>query len=228
MHPVDQELERSLPLYLDCLGDGSRHVRKASVQLLSAILAYKYPLVKPHLQPILPRLYEQTQKNAELVRVLDFGPFKHRIDDGIELRKAAFECMNQLLEFAFSSLNLTLFLNVLEAGLADIDDIKLLCYPMVIKLTNLAPSEVVSEIQKIVDPLQKTLSKTISKDAVKHEHERHQELVLSCLRVVDALNLIPGLAAQQQFKRMMDQCVFRGDMKMLFQKVQQERSALDE
>ena len=50
------------------------------------------------LPELLPMLYEQTKKRPELVHQVDLGPFKHTVDDGLELRKAAFECMDTLLD----------------------------------------------------------------------------------------------------------------------------------
>ena len=48
---------------------------------------------------------------------MDLGPFKHKIDDGLELRKAAFECMDVLLERCKDCINMGQFITHLEQGL---------------------------------------------------------------------------------------------------------------
>ena len=45
------------------------------------------------------------------------GPFKHTVDDGLDLRKAAFECMYTLLDTCLDKLDLFEFLNHVEDGL---------------------------------------------------------------------------------------------------------------
>ncbi len=56
------------------------------------------------------------------------GPFKHTVDDGLDLRKAAFECMYTLLETCLDRLDIFEFLNHVEDGLKDHYDIKVQCY----------------------------------------------------------------------------------------------------
>ena len=166
------------------------------MQLLSSALAHKYRLVQECLEDILPKLYDQTEKRQELIRVLDFGPFKHRIDDGIELRKATFECMTLLLDVALPRVNIQEFLPHLQRGLADENDIKLLCYPMLIKLCSVAEGEVLSCIDKIVEPLQKALTKVVPSDAVKHEvgHTLRLFLTLNAFRAPCAERTAPGIS----------------------------------
>lgn len=60
----------------------------------------------------------------ELIRQVEMGPFKHTVDDGLDLRKAAFECMYTLLETCLDRLDVFEFLNHVEAGLRDHYDIK--------------------------------------------------------------------------------------------------------
>lgn len=64
-----------------------RHVRKAAVHSLSTLAHHKPRLLAGQLPPLLPKLYTQTVVDESLIRVVDLGPFKHRIDDGLELRK---------------------------------------------------------------------------------------------------------------------------------------------
>ncbi len=58
------------------------------------------------------------------------GPFKHTVDDGLDLRKAAFECMYTLLETCLDRLDSFEFLNHVEDGLKDHYDIKVKPRPL--------------------------------------------------------------------------------------------------
>lgn len=54
----------------------------------------------------------------ELIRTVDLGPFKHTVDDGLELRKAAFECVDTLLDNCLDQLNPSSFIvPYLKSGL---------------------------------------------------------------------------------------------------------------
>lgn len=92
-----------------------------------------------------------------------------QVDDGLDLRQAAFECMDLLLDACPKQLDTSEFTQHLLDGLADEPVIRLLSHPMLSKLCAMAETEVVSKLDKFVEPLQKTLSEKMKNDAVKHE-----------------------------------------------------------
>ncbi|VDL66138.1 unnamed protein product [Nippostrongylus brasiliensis] len=84
----------------------------------------------------------------ELIREVEMGPFKHQVDDGLDLRKSAFECMYTLLESCLEKLEIFEFINYVENGLRDMHhDIRLLSYLMLMKLALLCPNQLVQRLR---------------------------------------------------------------------------------
>jgi len=44
-------------------------------------------LIRDCISDLLPLLYEQTHINTALIHIVEMGPFKHQVDDGLEIRK---------------------------------------------------------------------------------------------------------------------------------------------
>ena len=89
---------------------------------------------------LIQHLYNETKVRKELIREVEMGPFKHTVDDGLDLRKAAFECMYTLLDSCLDRIDIFEFLNHVEEGLKDHYDIKMLTYLMLVRLSNLCPN----------------------------------------------------------------------------------------
>lgn len=70
------------------------------------------------------------------------GPFKHTVDDGLDIRKAAFECMYTLLEQGLERVDVMQFLEHVQAGLKDLYEIKIIAYLMTARLATLCPNAV--------------------------------------------------------------------------------------
>lgn len=99
---VSSSLQDSLEAPLKLLRNVSRTStlpeRKGFVQLLHALLQRR-PLVIPllHRAPLLTALTAELEIDMTLVMEVDLGPFKHRVDSGLELRKLAFDATASLL-----------------------------------------------------------------------------------------------------------------------------------
>ena len=200
-HPIDAALSARMAGFLALIGDPDRHVRKAAVQALSGAAHHKPVLVVSDLEAALPLLFKQAEVDPALVRVVDLGPFKHKIDDGLELRKAAFECMDVLLDAAPGAVDYPAFVARLESGLRDHVDVKLPCQLLLAKLAAAAPPHAAAGLDRFLGPLDATITAKVKSDAVKQEVDRNDELVRSALRAVAALGRVPGAADHASYKQ---------------------------
>ena len=87
------------------------------MQLLGITANNKVDLVRDYLPQLLPQLYQQTVVDQSLIRTVDLGPFKHTQDDGLSLRKAAFESLEFLLDNAPETLQFSEFVSYLQNGI---------------------------------------------------------------------------------------------------------------
>ena len=64
---------------------------------LNAAARNKPQLIRDHLPVLLPILYKETLVNTSLIRTVQMGPWTHKVDDGLEARKTAYETMYTLV-----------------------------------------------------------------------------------------------------------------------------------
>ncbi|RMZ95389.1 cullin-associated NEDD8-dissociated [Brachionus plicatilis] len=132
-------------------------------------------------------LYNETKVRKELIREVEMGPFKHTVDDGLDLRKAAFETMYTLLDSCLDRIDIFEFLNHVEDGLKDHYDIKMLTYLMLVRLSSLCSNALMQRLDRLIEPLVNTCLQKVKSNAVKQEYEKTDELKRSALRAFMAL-----------------------------------------
>ncbi|KAH7666412.1 CAND1 protein, partial [Aphelenchoides avenae] len=107
--------------------------------------------IRDCLGSLLPALYAETDVKKELVHEVEMGPFKHIVDDGLDLRKAAFECMYTLAEHCLDRIDVFQYMDHVESGLKDQHDIKLLTFLMLSRLAATCGLQVAQRIDRFCD-----------------------------------------------------------------------------
>ncbi|XP_040569539.1 cullin-associated NEDD8-dissociated protein 1 [Lepeophtheirus salmonis] len=222
--PIDNLLRNNIGDFLRCLEDSDLNVRRVALVAFNSAAHNKPSLIRDLLKTFLPQLYNETQKRKELIREVEMGPFKHEVDDGLDLRKAAFECMYTLLDNCVDRLDIFEFLSHVQDGLKDHYDIKMLTYLMVARVAELCPAAVLQKLDKLVDPLKTTVTTKVKANSVKQEYEKQDELKRSAMRAVAALMGIPGANKHPILNEFITQIRNTPDLANLFDSIQKDNS----
>ncbi|KAH8148486.1 uncharacterized protein LAJ45_07589 [Morchella importuna] len=162
--------------------------RRLALTALNSAAHNKPHLIMPHLERLLPLVYRESFIKPELVREVMMGPFKHKVDDGLEVRKSAYETLYALLETSFAGIDVRTYFDRVIVGLQDEHDIRALCNLMLTKLIHLAREETLCRLDSISDCFRTTLSTKPKENAVKQEIEKHHESIRSTMRATLTLN----------------------------------------
>lgn len=83
-------LQAILPTMLTTmLNDSDLENARLALTTLNSAVNNKPHLILPYLGQLLPPVMRESVIKPELIREVQMGPFKHKVDDGLELRKAS-------------------------------------------------------------------------------------------------------------------------------------------
>ncbi|KXT15850.1 hypothetical protein AC579_10406 [Pseudocercospora musae] len=192
-----------IPLLSTMLTDADLDNQRLSLTTFNGALYNKPDLVLPHLGELLPFAMQATVIRPELIREVSMGPFKHKIDDGLEIRKSAYETLYALLDSPASRqrLDIPAYYDRIVAGIADEHEIKILCALVLIKLIPIAQFETARRLEPLTQQFRTVLGFKPKDNAVKQELEKIAEQQKAVVKVSVALNKSPNLASEVESSR---------------------------
>ncbi|ELU01651.1 hypothetical protein CAPTEDRAFT_19001 [Capitella teleta] len=223
---VDPLLRQSMGHFLEALHDQDLNVRRVALVAFNSAAHNKPSLIRDLLQTTLTHLYSETKVRKELIREVEMGPFKHTVDDGLDIRKAAFECMYTLLDSCLDRIDIFDFLRHVEDGLHDHYDIKMLTYLMLVRLAHLSPNAVLQRFEFIIEPLRQTCTTKVKANSVKQEFEKQDELKRSAMRAVAALLHIPDADKSPPMNDFLSQIKSNPDLCAMFEGIQKDAATV--
>jgi len=173
---------------LACLGDEAHLVRKAAVQALPALCGSLAgaELLRPHAASILQQVEANCQQDKQLVREVDLGPFKHKVDDGLPLRKFAYAAVSGLM-LAFPSLCTPAVVDLVLLALSDHEDVQAAACGVLVELVKTRPPAVLSRLQDLVEPFDRAVQKHVKQIAQKQQVPKAEDTLRLYARTLIAV-----------------------------------------
>ncbi|GAA96313.1 uncharacterized protein L969DRAFT_76369 [Mixia osmundae IAM 14324] len=187
------------------LSDNDLEVRKYILVTLASLAHHKPAILRQIISEIQAQIYERSKIDTGLIRHVEMGPFKMKVDEGLECRKAAFDCMYSSLDACLSRLDLQALMSRLIEGMSDEIEIRALTFLMLTRLANEVPSIVVRRLDETAPAWTLILQEKAKESAVKQELDRLDASQKSALRALASLSRISSAATTPKFQQVVDQ-----------------------
>ncbi|TIA85191.1 hypothetical protein E3P99_04057 [Wallemia hederae] len=179
------QLDDLFSTFTALLSLGDLEITRLVLSTVNSAARHKAQLVN---ESIVANLLTQTTVNTALIRQITLGPFKETIDDGLAIRKTAYECLYTISNHCCELVSAADLLEQVKKGLADVDEIKILSYLILNRMVVVNEELVYESLDDILPYLQKTLQHKPKDNATKMEHERNTELQSSACRTLATLH----------------------------------------
>ncbi|KAL8933048.1 MAG: hypothetical protein Q9211_005993, partial [Gyalolechia sp. 1 TL-2023] len=185
-----------IPMLNRMLNDNDLENRRLALGVLNSATHNKSDMILPNLKDLVPLVMKESTVKPELIREVQMGPFKHKVDDGLDIRKSAYETLYTLMEAAYSRISPVDLFDRILAGLGDEHEIKVLSNLMLTKLVHVDPEETGRHLDAIAERYRSILTFKPKENAVKQEVEKLNEANKGVLKVTHLFqNVLPSNAS---------------------------------
>jgi len=190
---------------LACLSDEELQVRKAALHSVNVVClsATCNEIFLAHTDFIFERIKEDSKQNTALIREVDLGPFKHKVDDGLPLRKFAYTVCTSLLSAYPEQIASPALIDLVLQGLADNEDVQVICCQLLQDLCSwsFALFRIIGRIGDLVEPFDRCIMRCIKQVQAKQQVGRAMDMLRLYART---LKVVEPIAEANQHKVFVD------------------------
>jgi len=144
------QTQQSLPSTIidtlfSCLNTETEILPRRSLMLcFNTISNTKGELLHSRINDLIDHVYPYCKTNEALIKQFELGPFKHKVDHGLPLRKACFHVMDSLQKVFSHRLDITQYCDHLKFGFNDgNEDVQIMAYGILGQLADNSPQQLV-------------------------------------------------------------------------------------
>ncbi|EAL48820.1 transcription enhancer protein, putative [Entamoeba histolytica HM-1:IMSS-B] len=193
-----------IPLVVSRLGDKTPAIKCALFAVISYLLNHAQKEIYPYLNSILENVIAQTAVDQTYILVAKFGNCKHISDNGLDARKAVYDCLNVLIDNFLNDLDYKKIATTVLNGIVNDNDhdIKLLCFNLLTKMVILNPDPMVENIEDFVPEMRKLISSSLDEKNKDVDPPKQQELSKAVCRFIAKISAHPLANVSVQFEKL--------------------------
>ncbi|KAJ2787170.1 SCF complex assembly [Coemansia interrupta] len=180
----EEQIRLVLPSVLSNISDSDINIRRLSLLAMYTIIQTRPALIKDIVGAIQPSLFKQTIVDKSLIREIQMGPYKRQVDDGLEARKCAYQCVYMLVRNMHEQTNGDDVVDCVVRGIVDEQEIRVVVQQITSESVSKLTGAYAAHMEEISSAIEKILCRKVQPKAVKQEIEKFEEEMRSTVAIL--------------------------------------------